>query len=269
MEIRRLTAADLPACLALAAGRGWRADADRWRMLLATGEGHGIDDPDGGLAGTVVLTRYGAQLAVVGMMLVAARRERRGLGRRLMEHVLDRAGEAAVFLTATAYGRPLYERLGFRAAGALTTYVGDFAGAPPDVSRAATPADRPAILALDAAVYGADRGAVLAAQLARAEQVRVVERGGAVAAYAIAVRGEGLVTIGPVIGGDERLLADVAARASGPVRLDLDHRHDRLRAWAAEHGLAPDGTATLMVRGDRRLPWDRDRVTAPVMLALG
>ena len=65
-----------------------------------------------------MLTRYGGGLAAVGMMLVAAQREGRGLGRRLMTHLLDRAGDATVFLTATPLGRPLYEKLGFQRASA-------------------------------------------------------------------------------------------------------------------------------------------------------
>ena len=269
MEIRRLTQGDLDACLALATDRAWSAEPRKWRVLLDAGEGYGIDEPGGGLAGSVVLTRYGDRLAAVGMMLVAAHREGRGLGRRLMTHVLEQAGEATVFLTATPLGRPLYEKLGFRALGAMTTFVGPFAGEAAGVSRAAGPGDLPAILALDAAVYGADRSALLGRHLALAEQLRVVEDDGAVVAYAAALRNPANTSIGPVIGGDEGLLADVAAGIAGPVRLDLDHGHADLIAWAGRHGLAAGDSVTLMVHGDRALPGDRTRVIAPVMMAVG
>lgn len=269
MTIRRLTPADLPACLELAVDRDWRAEERKWRLLLDAGEGYGLDDPAGGLAATVVLTRYGDGLAAIGMMLVARRREGRGLGRRLMEHLLAEAGDATVFLTATPLGRPLYEKLGFRAIGALTTYLGRFDGGAADVSRAARPADLEAILELDAAVYGADRSALLTRCLALAEQLRVVERDGELVAYGAASRNPTNVSLGPVIGGDERLLADLAARSDGVARIDLDHRHGPLLAWAGAHGLRAEDSVTLMVHGDRELPSERDRVTAPVMLALG
>jgi GNAT superfamily N-acetyltransferase len=48
------------------------------------------------------------------MVLVAARCEGRGLGRRIMAHAMARAGDAVLTLYATDRGRPLYERLGFR-----------------------------------------------------------------------------------------------------------------------------------------------------------
>ena len=105
--IRRLGQADLPGCLALAADRQWAAEERKWSLLLRIGEVYGVDDPAGGLAGTVVLTRYGHRLAAVGMMLVASRHGRRGLGQALMTHAVRAAAGATVFLYATAQGRPL------------------------------------------------------------------------------------------------------------------------------------------------------------------
>jgi hypothetical protein len=61
LPIRRLSAADLAACVELAADRGWPPEQNKWR-LFAVGEAYGVDDPAGGLAAMVVLTRYGRQL---------------------------------------------------------------------------------------------------------------------------------------------------------------------------------------------------------------
>ena len=270
VTIRTLTLADLPACLALAADRDWQPEAHKWRLLIEGGEAFGIDDEDGGgLAGSVVLTRYGDALAAVGMMLVAARREGRGLGRRLMTHLLDRAGDATVFLTATPLGRPLYEKLAFRPIGTVTSHTGRFAGGPAGVSRPAVPADLPAILALDAEAYGGDRSGLLRRYLAQAERVRVVERDGRVAAYGAALRNTVTTSLGPVIGGDAGLLADLAAGHDRVVRVDLDHRFGDLIAFARGAGLEPGNSVTLMVRGAPALPGDRARVTAPMMMAVG
>src|SRR6516165_10056705 len=93
--IRRLGPADLEKCAALSVDRGWLPEKSKWLLLLEHAEGFGIDAPDGGLA------RYGKDLASAGMMLVAARYDRRGLGRALMEHLLDAAGGATVTLFAT------------------------------------------------------------------------------------------------------------------------------------------------------------------------
>lgn len=270
LPITRLESPDLDACLELAADRGWQPDRRKWALMYELAEVYGIRDPEGGLAGTVTLTRYGRQLAIVSMMLVASRHERRGLSRRLMAHALRQAGNATVFLYATSFGRPLYERLGFRSVGDVTTGVGRFTGGPEGGSRQAEPGDGGAILALDAAAIGADRGRLLAGYLRLAEQVRVVERDGEVCGYAVAARAGDNVVVGPVIANDldsaRTLIADVASATDAPVRLELD---GRLREWARERGVALRDEAALMVHGGRRLPGARRRLVLPMTLALG
>src|SRR5712664_4641615 len=85
--IRRLRPDDLDRCVALSIDRGWLPEKAKWSLLIAASETFGIDAPDGrGLAGAVVLTRWAADYASGGMMLVASRYQRRGLGKALMEH---------------------------------------------------------------------------------------------------------------------------------------------------------------------------------------
>jgi GNAT superfamily N-acetyltransferase len=273
-DIERLTLDDLPDCLALAADRAWPTEAHKWRLLLEVGTAYGLRDEAGELVGTTILTRYQADLAAISMVLVAARHGRRGLGGRLMTHALAEAGDATVFLNATAYGRPLYERLGFVPAGMTQVHAGDFT--PPNApagSRPAEPADLPAIRVLDAQVNGADRTHLVDRLPGFAEQLRVIERDGAITGYAGAWRNVDNVVIGPVIAGTAAdattLIADLAGGVDEPVRLDVDGRHPHLRAWATRHGLVPGFESTVMVHGGRPLPGDRDRWYVPVMQALG
>ncbi|MGW0650707.1 GNAT family N-acetyltransferase, partial [Streptomyces umbrinus] len=116
--IRRLTPRDLTACADLSENRGWPREEHKWGLLLTAGTGYGIDDPDGGLVTACVVTSYGPQdrpaLAAIGMVLVAERHARQGVGRRLMRHVVAELGTTPVTLHATPYGRPLYEELGFK-----------------------------------------------------------------------------------------------------------------------------------------------------------
>ena len=93
VPVERLSAADQADCLALADDRGWPPEPDKWQLLFEVGEVFGIRDPAGGLAGAVALTRYGPDLAAIGMMLVAERHGRQGLGRALMTHLLSEAGD--------------------------------------------------------------------------------------------------------------------------------------------------------------------------------
>ncbi|NUS06911.1 MAG: GNAT family N-acetyltransferase [Nonomuraea sp.] len=268
MTTRRLTMNDLEDCGRLAKDRGWGLERRKWRLLFEVGEAYGIEAPDGdGLAATNVLTCYGDTHAVISMVLTASRFARRGMGRRLMEHVLERAGDRTVSLYATEYGRPLYEKFGFRVAGVTSTGTGVFRGDPSGRTRPATPGDLGAILALDAEVFGADRSAVLRRMPDFGEGIRIADGG-----YAHRWRNDDTAVIGPVVARDERtardLIGDLALDAGGTVRLDLDVAKEGLLRWAGEHGIAPAFTNSHMVwHGD--LPGDRSRQFLPFMLALG
>ena len=277
--IRPLGPADLEKCAALSVDRGWLPEKSKWLLLLEHAEAFGVDAPDGGLAGAVVLARYGKDLASAGMMLVAARYDRRGLGRALMEHLLDAAGGATVTLFATDAGKPLYEKLGFRTIRRSASFVGRFrAGrAPADNSkmrsRPAGPADMAAILDVDMAAFGADRGQILTSLPGFAEQLRVLETQAGMAGYAAAWRnGPASTVIGPLVAPDgaaaRLLVTDLATRARTPVRLDLDPDRPELPGWVGGRGLEPVGRTLVMARGGRAPRGTPGRLFAPISVAL-
>jgi hypothetical protein len=61
--VRPLDAVDLPACLDLAADRGWPREHVKGRFALAAGSVFGVDDPGGGLAEQVVVAATAASPA--------------------------------------------------------------------------------------------------------------------------------------------------------------------------------------------------------------
>jgi predicted N-acetyltransferase YhbS len=271
LPVRRLSLDDLPACLDLAADRDWPREEHKWRLLFEVGEVYGILAPDEGVIGTTIVTRYDPG-AAISMVLVAARRERQGLGGRMMRHALERTGPGPVVLYATEYGRPLYERHGFTVVGKATAHVGRWRGTADRVSRAATAADGEAIAALDAEVFGAARASLLA-RLPEFADVRVVERDGTIAGYAATWRNVSADHIGPVIAADEEmaraLIAELAASIDGPVRVDLGHDRPVLRRWVTERGLDSGFTVSLMAVDGRLPDGDPARQFAPLMQALG
>ena len=277
--VRRLGPDDLRQCVALALDRGWSPERAKWALLLDVSEVFGVDAPDGGLAGAVVLTRYGSRLASVGMMLVAARHGRRGLGRALMEHLLAEAGDATVTLVATDLGKPLYDKLGFRTIRRNAIFFGRFQAdtATRDNSMMRTrpadaAADMPAILAIDKAAFGADRSHLLTRLPTFAAQLRVLETDGRVSGFAAAWRNDATTVAGPVVAPDgaaaRLLITDLATQVRGPIRLDLDPERPELPDWAVRRGLDPAGLGTVMAYGDQDPPGDPGRLFTPISVAL-
>ncbi len=100
-------------------------------------------------------------LAWIGMVLVDPRFRGRGFARGLMEHCLrwlEARGVLQVKLDATAMGRPLYEKLGFREERIIERWRGPASEG--KAGKAGLPASDlplPAIASLDRASFGVDR----------------------------------------------------------------------------------------------------------------
>jgi ribosomal protein S18 acetylase RimI-like enzyme len=280
LPIRRLTLRDLTACADLSEDRGWPREEHKWGLLLTAGKGYGIDDPDGGLVSACVVTEYGPQdhpdLGAIGMVLVAERHARRGIGRHLMRHVVSTMGTTPLTLHSTPYGRPLYEELGFKVIGRAEMLRGHFTPGGPEpevVTRAATAEDLAAILRLDEEVFGADRTPIITRLPAFAERLRVAEENGRLIGYAAAWPNMQTHVVGPLIARDtetaKALITSLAARTDRPLRTDIDVRHEELLAWAQERGLASVAFNAVMTYGISELPGDWTRRFAPLTVAAG
>ncbi|MFE5938889.1 GNAT family N-acetyltransferase [Streptomyces sp. NPDC056470] len=277
LPIRVLTSADLTACADLSEDRGWPREEHKWNLLLTAGTGFGIDDPEGkGLIASSIVTSYGPELSAIGMVLVAERYARRGVGIRLMRHVVAEAGDTPLTLHATPNGQPLYEQLGFAQTGRAEMLRGHFTATEPVpaiTTRAATAEDLPTVLRLDAEVFGLDRTHMITRLPAFADHLRVAEENGEITGFAAAWPNMDTHVVGPLIARDtataQALVAALAAATDRPLRTDVDVRHEALLAWLKACGLAPIAFNAVMTRSRPDLPGDWSRRFAPLTVAAG
>lgn len=279
MRIRRLTLDDVPACLELAMKRDWPAEELKWRMILELGTGFGVDSPEGGLAGTVLITPYGREAASIGMMVVSPSHGRQGLGRRLMEQALEHIGPIPTLLFATDQGRPLYEKLGFVQVGEVVKHLGRLTRQPQELAvpdtrvRAMTREDLDAVATLDAGAFGAPRRPLLHSLLRVASRALVAERDGRVVGYGLAWPNLKSTMVGPLIAQEEPIALSLAAvllrGLEGVVRLDSPPRFTGLSEWAAGLGLERHVPAPMMMLHGTRAPGRREHLLAIAAQALG
>ncbi|WP_328537848.1 GNAT family N-acetyltransferase [Streptomyces sp. NBC_00344] len=281
--IRRLTIGDLRFCADLSENRGWPREEHKWGLLLTAGTGYGIDDPEGkGLATACVVTSYGDTpsgspgLAAVGMVLVAEKYARQGVGRRLMQHVLAAFAGTPLTLHATPCGQPLYEQLGFIASGRAEMVSGRFrphGQAPKIATRPATASDLQEILRLDGDVFGEDRTRMITRLPAFADRFRVTEDATGITGYAAAWPNMATDVVGPLIARDtetaKALIASLAAGSDRPLRTDIDVRHQELLEWIKAAGAETVAFNTVMTYGIPALPGDWTRRFAPLTVAAG
>jgi ribosomal protein S18 acetylase RimI-like enzyme len=252
---------------------GWNQVEADWRIFLELGHLMGIDAPGHGVVATGATLPLGPDVGWIGMMLVATRFRRQGLGRQLLgQCILDLAAQGLTpGLDATAAGRELYQRYDFQDSWAITRWRRErgAAAAPPDPAvevRTATAAHLDAIATLDRRAFGYERRSVLARVLERAPRVAALAlRDGAPCGFLLARDGREALQLGPLVATDPAapaaLVAHAVARIADAAYLDLLDRHQDLRGWVATHGFAPQRRFTRMLYrrdepfGDSRLAY--------------
>lgn len=265
MLTRPLTEADLPRAVALSAAVGWNQNGADWRVFLAGGAVRAMDDGNPEmLAATAAVLPFGPDLAWISMVLVRPDLRRRGLATELMRWAVEAlSGTRCIALDASPAGREVYRRLGFQDVFGFTRWrLPRPLDAPASGVRPLREADWPALLARDAAAFGAPREALLRGFAQRLPQAAWIAEDGA--GFALGRDGLRTPQIGPVVATDEvrarALIAAASQAIGGPALLDLADDATSLagllEAQGAERlrpftrmalGAAPPGTSRHLV----------------------
>lgn len=231
IQIRPFRESDLGFAAALTEIAGWNQTRADWvRVLHYEPEGCFLATCAGAPAGTVTTTRYGKQLAWIGMMLVHPEFRRRGVATALMETSLEyltERGAQCIKLDATPAGRPVYGRLGFK--DEWTFHRWESAGHAQDASAAELKGTHADLGGLDHDAFGADRSGWLTRLRSDSDTVScaggfAMGRAGRIASYLGPVTANGATTAEWLI---DQLLPHLAGRVfwdvpepnSGAVRL--------------------------------------------------
>ena len=277
--IRRLQPDDLPAALKLTQAEQWSHRLEDWEFNYRLGRGWVVCDEEGGaLLGTASWWAYGEAFGSVGLVVVDRQQQGKGIGRRLMNLIIDEAGSRALQLVATKAGLKLYQQCGFREVGGIEQRQGvaapqSSALAPSAVTlRAVVPSDLAALCDLDSAAFGAARHEVIGAAAAAGAGV-VAEHGGRPTGFALVRQSGRGAHIGPIIAPDETLaialIQHLLRSSSGFTRVDTPSDARRLATWLEAAGLVRVDEVTVMVRGTRPESQSGARTFGLVSQALG
>lgn len=264
--IDELTMDDVAAAAALSGGFGWPHRPADWGRFLDLGQGFAWRQ-DGVLAGTALWFPLGDEHASIGLVQVAPGLQGRGVGRKLMETVIEAARPRSLMLHATAEGAGLYAKLGFQTVSVLEQWQGICtvpanpeparAGPPGAMSsvqpgnvRLATADDLAAIQALDAMACGITRRNVLDWAMHDAT-VAIAGPADAPTGYAVCRNfGRGAM-IGPMAATTEIVAIALAAFLAQPgfLRMDPPAGATTLKTWLGSCALVRVGEGQLMRRG--------------------
>jgi GNAT superfamily N-acetyltransferase len=248
--LRKLTIADVSGAMALSTEAGWNQTADDWRMLIELSpQGCLVIEIDGEIASTATLTCYGTRLAWVGMVLTRIKHRGRGYAMCLLKETLrlaDELGIESVKLDATDLGRPLYEKLGFRAEQPVERWWGVGHHKPTTTSTAGSPA--PNWQSADQNAFGVDRAALLE-KLARRNSPLIIDN-----SYLLTRPGREISYLGPSVCEGPTTARNLMERAlqsqsAGGWFWDLMVTNKPAVSLAQDLGFAPKRHLLRMVRG--------------------
>jgi len=277
LQLREMTSEDLVAAHALSREAQWPHRLEDWDFMLRVGQGV-VAERGGAVVGTAMGWTYGADAATVGMVIVSPECRGGGVGRKLMNAIIERLGDRTILLNATDVGLPLYKSLGFKAVGGVHQHQGA-AFSVPIIALRAHERVRPmgagaaAVIAeLDRKASGLERG-VLFAELLKTAQGVVLDRDGEATGFALFRRFGRGYAIGPVVAPDghgAKVLIShwLGSNAGMFTRLDLPY-DSGLSSWLVDLGVAGVGRVTTMARGELPAREDTAATFAIVSQGLG
>jgi len=233
-----------------------------------------VADADGVVVGTGVVSLNGP-VAWIGTVFVAPDWRRRGVGLELTRATIEAADDAGcrtLVLVATDAGRPMYERLGFE----VQTWYRILEVAGLDGSTPVDPRIRPfehvdltAMIALDAAATGEDRGHLMSA-FANPGSARVLDMGGAIGGFVVRAPWGGGATIASRLDVAGAILhaRRVAHGPDGRVRAGLLAENEAGLERLLAEGWTEAWRAPRLVRGDP-MTWQPDAIWGQFNHALG
>lgn len=274
--LRAMTRDDLADAIELSLEQAWPHRAEDWELFLELGEGL-VATLDDKVVGTIMAWRFGSNYATIGMVIVTSKIQGQGIGRKLMQAMLERLEGLNVVLNATTEGLPLYEKMGFVAYGEVRQHQGPAPTMPladlmpgervRPIGRSDT--DLPALWSR---ASGMDRSNMFNA-LWQGNKGVVLSRDHEPVGFALLRRFGRGTSIAPIVAPDlagaKTLICHwLSARAGKFCRIDVVEGLG-LSKWLEAEGLPCVGTVTTMVRGTAPTSQEGPQVYALAAQALG
>ncbi len=276
LEIRDMTAADVDAAAALYRSGGWEERRSFLQTLLANPACQQLVGlHDGAVAATGLATTNGS-VGWIGSIFVDSSLRSRGFGRAITEAVcarLDAAGCATQALIASTYGRPLYEKMGFRIDAwyqILESLPLDAAPTPPagTTLRRMGPGDIDRVGRLDLRATGEDRRGLLGPL---AGSGWLLEGGDELLGFLVQILPECAALIAPDRAAAECLLDLLRHLGRGrakTVRAAVVSGNDSAQRRLESLGWSPTFAIPRMLRGES-IPWEPTHIWSLLGFAFG
>lgn len=212
---------------------GWDYNREEIETIFNVGIVYGVWNEREELIASAAIILYGEKLASIGMVIVHPDYKGRGIGKIITEAcVKSVSAHTPIMLIATDEGKPLYEKLGFRAVSYVSKYICNSYNANhkcaenEEYMMVYKESDLEEIIKIDKGAFGTSRNEFLKQRIMQSEQCVVVkDTKENVVGYGISIQTPENKIIGPVVAKNNamamRIVHDLARGHNGKLRMDV------------------------------------------------
>ncbi|OFC78303.1 putative N-acetyltransferase YitH [Bacillus thuringiensis] len=267
MEIRveRLSKEQIGDIVALSSYIGWDYNREEIDTVFNSGIVYGVWNERKELIASAAIILYGEALASIGMVIVHPDYKGRGIGKIITEAcVTSVSAQTPIMLIATDEGKPLYEKLGFRAVSYVSKYIcnsynaKDYCVRNEDYVMNYEEGDLEKIIKIDEYGFGTNRKEFLKKRIMQSEQCVVVkDTEENIIGYGLSIQTPENKIIGPVVAKNNamamRMVHDLARGHNGKLRMDvLEGKNDFMKELEVA-GFKKVNTPPIMMKNSNRL----------------
>jgi ribosomal protein S18 acetylase RimI-like enzyme len=257
---------DIPKLISLSASVGWDYDEHEIRTIMKSGKIYGHKNKEGKIISSAAIIPYDTSLASLGMVIVHEEYRGMGLGKIVTQACIDTVSkDTTIMLIATEQGKPLYEKMGFRAVDCIHKYLCDHY-IPVDLVKEVDieintfhPEDLTQIIKLDERAVGAERRKFLINRIEQAKECLVVKDStGTIIGYGLSILGPINLILGPIVAPNVQiaalLLDKLASEHQGKLRIDVPSGNEEFILFLEQRGFHKVSQPPIMIINSKQLP---------------
>ncbi|SME18993.1 acetyltransferase [Bacillus cereus] len=233
ISVDRLRKENIEDIVALSSYIGWDYNGEEIETIFDSGIVYGVWNRRKELIASAAIILYGEKVASIGMVIVHPNYKGRGIGKAITDSCIKSVStQTPIMLIATDEGKPLYEKLGFRAVSYVSKYicnsynVNDYCIGNEDYIMNYEECDLEKIIKIDEDAFGTSRNEFLKQRIMQSDQCVVVkDTKENVVGYGISIQTPENKIIGPIAAKNDamamRIVHDLAREHHGKLRIDV------------------------------------------------
>ncbi|HDX9708801.1 GNAT family N-acetyltransferase [Bacillus sp. RZ2MS9] len=265
IRVERLREAKTGNIVSLSSYIGWDYNREEIETIFNAGNVYGVWNEREELIASAAIILYGEKLASIGMVIVHPDYKGRGIGKIITEAcVKSVSAHTPIMLIATDEGKPLYEKLGFRAVSYVSKYIcnsynaKDYCVRNEDYVMNYEEGDLEKIIKIDEYAFGTNRKEFLKKRIMQSEQCIVVrDKEQNVLGYGLSIQTPENKIIGPVVAKNDemamRIVHDLARGHNGKLRMDVPEGKNDFMKELEVAGFKKVNTPPIMMKNSNRL----------------